>query len=395
MGAQDRQLMSNGSTEVARPLKVLIDARKLGQGGIGVYLDNLISGLCEQSEIEISLIAQKSQVQSFSWVDSIALIEDSAPLYSFDELWRMPRRIDMSRYDLFHAPHFTLPYGILIPTVVTVHDLIQIRYPERFYYPWIAKPLIRSALRRASRVLTVSNATYSDLACLAGNDQRILRKIRVVPNALDPCFSKPVRNADFVAQRFQIRGKYLLSVFSNLKPHKGLEDLLKAFDALRNGSESAKGFADLKLVLTGQGMQELVEVERLLEIAGAIKGVHILGRVKKDELASLYANAFGVVIPSYADGFCLPVLEAQAAGVPVLVRPTPAVRELLTKRDHVCKDYSFSALRQGLVSYVESRFDEPLQAPPVIDCEHLSKFCRNELSRVVRLVYHEAIEKAN
>ena len=117
----------------ARVPRVLIDGRKLQHGGIGTYLENLILGLLEKRSADVSLLADKDVARKLPWIQQVRLFHEPARPYSFDELFLMPRRIPWPEFDLFHVPHFTLPYGIPLPSVITLHDLIHINYPERWY----------------------------------------------------------------------------------------------------------------------------------------------------------------------------------------------------------------------------------------------------------------------
>ncbi|MDP1591075.1 MAG: glycosyltransferase, partial [Prosthecobacter sp.] len=80
-------------------------------------------------------------------------------------------------------------------------------------------------------------------------------------------------------------------------------------------------------------------------------GVHLLGMVSREDLCQLYAAADALVVASYAEGFCLPVLEAHVCGTPVIARPVPAVLELLSASDTVCTDFSLNALQDALVDF--------------------------------------------
>ena len=140
-------------------LKILLDARKLGHGGIGVYLENLVSGLLYlpafvDGRCELSLIVNKEdpalrqwgkdnglgvfvgeclvEKLSSQWNSRVNLIFDKARGYSLDELFAMPYRLrsEIAKHDLFHCPHYVLPHFIKIPKVVTIHDIIHVTHPD-------------------------------------------------------------------------------------------------------------------------------------------------------------------------------------------------------------------------------------------------------------------------
>lgn len=327
-----------------RPLRVLLDARKLGDGGIGVYIDNLIRGLLEIGGVRLTLIARPGARDTLAAADgqgyagAVEWIEDRARRYSCDELVGLARRIDFRGFDLFHAPHYTLPWGIPIPKVVTVHDLIHISHPERFFYPWIARPLIRSAVRRADRVVTVSEATREAVLRLTGAPAE---RVVCVPNAV-PVFLATESPAAPPSQRGEgtpQHAEFLLAIFSNRKPHKGCGDLLAAYARYR-AECIAGGAAPLRLLVAGYGTLGLLPQP----------GVDVLGAVSPERLRVLYQRATALVVPSLMEGFCLPVLEAQACGTPVVARPVAAIRELLVDGDCVAQDFSGAALAQAIAT---------------------------------------------
>lgn len=381
--------------DAASRIKILIDARKLGDGGIGTYTDNLIAGLVANPAAKVSIVSTRERASACSWFGEVEMIEDHARPYSLDEMFRLARRVPFSEFDVFHSPHYTLPVGVGIPSIITLHDLIHISHPEKRYYPLVAGSLIRWAVSRATRVITVSNATFEDLGRFSGRRDRLAAKVRVVPNALDPCFLPRADSLDHLSSRFHIRGRYLLAVCSMLKPHKGLIDLLQAFSALLqyakcnpSDDELHRQVADLKLVLVGQGIERMVETGKLLDLAGGVRGVHILGSVSKHELASLYAGALALVVPSRAEGFCLPVIEAHAMGTPVIARPVPAVKELLCEGDEICADFSIDALRDGMIRFL-GRERAERRAPDLGS----SRYSRDDIARTILQVYREAIDE--
>ncbi|MCB0333568.1 MAG: glycosyltransferase, partial [Bdellovibrionales bacterium] len=213
-------------------LRVLVDARKICDGGIGVYTNNLICGLLDR-DTRVSVLGDPAKISEMPWSSDVLCLPEYARPYSLDELFGLARRVDFTQYDIFHTPHYVLPFGIPIPSIVTIHDLIHIHFPEKVYYPWIASALLRSALKRASRVLTVSQATFQDLHRFVSGRHDLMQKISVVPNALDPYFLDHEPSGDFVRSRFGITGHYFLAVSSMLKPHKGVRDLFEAFAAFQ------------------------------------------------------------------------------------------------------------------------------------------------------------------
>lgn len=328
-------------------LRILLDGRKLFDGGIGSYIRNTIVGLLERDDVKLTVLTsaskrEKARVEGVAKSHLSWLIDEAAP-YSFDELFLMPKRIDFSHFDLFHSPHYTLPFGIPIPTVITVHDVIQVSHPEKWYYPLIAKPIIRSGLRRAGCVISVSNHSKEEIVAL---EQGVASKVHHVPNS----FRATLRD-HFVGKK-DVEGEYLLCILSNMKPHKGLVDLLGVYTQYRN----VLGNEGLNLVLAGTGVEKLkLESKRSA-------GITVLGRVSEERLRNLYCHAAALIIPSLIEGFSLPALEAIGYGVPIVSRPIPAVQEFLPPSAVVAASHSIQDLVVALQTFHESRSERSIQA---------------------------------
>jgi glycosyltransferase involved in cell wall biosynthesis len=368
-----------------RPIRVLIDGRKIGDGGIGVYIENLVSGLCEIGGVQVSLIARSSVCTPLLGEPAVRWIFDKARSYSLDELVLMARRLDLRSYDVFHAPHYMLPLRLPVPAVVTVHDLIHITHPEKFYYPFVARTLIGSAIKRADAVVAVSEATRSQLL----DTFRVSpSKVSVVPNAVARFVSDSVGEP---ACSDPTETPFFLSVLSNVEPHKGLADLIQAYRIYRDSLAWKEHVPCApRLVLAGYGtaaLQSDSALSRLVDVAG----IEVRGSLSDAALGALYRSATALVVPAYIEGFCLPALEAQAVGVPVVCRPVAAIKELLTDRDVVSADFSVGALTQvlheGLLRGLSS--DRAVFRP------HLARYSRATVAHSVRDIYRQVSSLGN
>ncbi len=341
MEAQSSELDST-AIATAAPIRLLLDGRKIGDGGIGVYTENLIAGLVEVGGVNISVIVRDDSQVLPAYAGAVRWLHDKAQPYSVDELIGLPRRIPFSSFDIFHAPHYVLPYRIGIPSVVTIHDLIHISHPEKFYYPWVARRLIRSAVRRADAVIAVSRHTHEGIMRLAAPEAS---KVSCIPNAIAPTFARSV-------QISEVGGRdkpYLFVLMSNSKPHKGLKDLLIAYASYRKkGLWRPTLSACPTLVLAGYGSENLEQTLLDKECSELLQGVEVVGVLSPTAVRQRLTQATAVIVPSLVEGFCLPALEAQACGTPVVCRPIPALQELITERDVVAEDFSVEALAQAI-----------------------------------------------
>ena len=342
--------METQSSQLARAvpvpthsLRLLVDGRKLGDGGIGVYTENLVLGILAAGGCEVTVLASREKASRVSWRDEVGWILDSTKPYSVEELFFLPRRIPFAKFELFHTPHYILPYGIPIPTVVTIHDLIHINHPERFFYPPIARALMASAVARASAVIAVSRDTAQQLVSVMHINPK---KLFCIPNAISPSLRVAAQTEEDL--KAASTNPYFLIVLSNTKRHKGLEDALEAWGLFSRALENTTPeTCKPELLLVGYGAQDVLARRPLRERVERVGGVRVLGAVDSSTLRLLYGSAQAVVIPSLSEGFCLPALEAQACGTPVVCRPVGAIKELVTANDVVAEDFSIDSLAQA------------------------------------------------
>lgn len=293
-----------------RRLRVALDARKLRDFGIGTYVRGLLGAATARGEHDLVVLVRPGDAPFLP--PGIEAVTCEAAEYSFREPASVRRALARTRFDVFHAPHYVVPLFPPAATVVTIHDLIHLKRPEHATLPKriYATTMLRRALRSARVVLTVSEAVRRDLAEFAPSRAA---KVRAVPNGVEPRFLAPVDGAAVERLR-RARGldaPYVLFL-GNDKPHKNLPGLLGAFVRLEE-----RGLPH-RLVLAG-GAPERFEARRAAAAAAGIEDRLVdLGVVPDEEIVPLLAGASALAMPSFLEGFGLPVLEAQAVGTPVV-----------------------------------------------------------------------------
>jgi glycosyltransferase involved in cell wall biosynthesis len=252
---------------------------------------------------------------------------------SVPDLIRMARAVRTSEIDAFLFPSTYSYFPVLrVPTVVGIHDLIADTHPELTFPTRRARGLWRLkegiAVRRARRVFTVSQASRELLARRFGLERD---RLAVVPEAPDPVFSP--RDAERVAAELGKLGVdpsegYLLYA-GGISPHKGIETLVDAYGILRRSRRALP-----PLVLVGDldddpYLSAGPAIKRRIAALGLRGEVLLPGFVSDEALACLYSGATAVAIPSLAEGFGLPAVEAAACGAPTVLSEIAAHRETL------------------------------------------------------------------
>jgi alpha-1,3-rhamnosyl/mannosyltransferase len=219
--------------------------------------------------------------------------------------------------DLIHSPHPLIVPGRRAKHIVTIHDLFFLKHPEltsaeirRDY-----APLVAEHVRRADAVICVSEYT-------AGEAQLMLEvprdKIGVIPNGVDPAFREKVADEDIerlLKKRRLPRGA-LLYVGSDEK-RKNLVNLAIAFLGLARRRRSSTP----PLILVGPG-------SHWARVEPGRARIYATPHLPPDELRALMASATALILPSLEEGFGLPVVEAMAAGLPVICSRGSALEEV-------------------------------------------------------------------
>lgn len=228
------------------------------------------------------------------------------------------------RLDLFHSPTTTMPLTYPKLTVVTVHDLAIYSNPSWFPSQiFSTRLLVPQALRRAKRVIAVSQFTKQELKNIFNVPSK---KITVVYEGVSTeKIDLKDKNID-VRRKFGLPSKYLLFV-GTLESRKNLPGLIDAYAALLKTKPNL--LASLPLVLAGgigfNGDDVLEKIRGL----GLQHEVRYIGYVTHNEKLNLMAHATAFVFPSLHEGFGLPVLEAMNLGTPVVTSNITALPEVV------------------------------------------------------------------
>lgn len=224
--------------------------------------------------------------------------------------------------DLYHGCLNVAPLLSPVPTVITIHDLAFIRFPQTFraYNRIYLDLATRLSARRASRILAVSEHTKREVVGLLGVDPN---RVIVTPNAARSHFRPP--EAAVLAQfriRHQLPDQFILYV-GTLEPRKNLTTLLEAFALLQRRIPSIP-----LLIGGGKGWMYEPIFARLdqLQLRDRVKFV---GYIPEEELPLWYAAATVFVFPSIYEGFGMPPLEAMACGTPVITSNTSSLPEVV------------------------------------------------------------------
>lgn len=242
----------------------------------------------------------------------------------FTSLWRsagVVKDLKRDQVDLYHGLSHELPRGIDkkgIRSVVTVHDLIFMRFPQYFgaINRLIYSSKLKHACRLADKIVAISKRTKQDLIDLLNIPAE---KIEVVYQGCDPIFKKDSSEQEkqAVLKKHDLPAEFILSV-GTIEERKNLLQLINALPGLNY---------DIKLVVVGRQTAYFNKVKQAIDLHHIANRVIFLNSVSFDELPALYQSAKIFVYPSRYEGFGIPVLEALCSGVPVIAATGSCLEE--------------------------------------------------------------------
>ena len=244
------------------------------------------------------------------------------------------RRAAAAGADVYHCPTIRGPLTRgRPPLVVTVHDLVPLRFPETMT-PWnrfYSRATLRRVLGAADILIASSQNTADDLSSLLKIPEA---RIRVVWIGVDEIFFA-------AAPALVDDAKPFVLFVGTPEPRKNLERLVTAMKELRG-----RGFPH-RLVIVGGGGWGNVQLEGDF--------IERLGRVSDEMLSSLYARASCLAIPSLHEGFGLPAVEAMAAGTPVVAGARGSLPEITGNAAVLVDPYDSGAIASGIERAIDQR----------------------------------------
>jgi glycosyltransferase involved in cell wall biosynthesis len=294
--------------------------------GLGNYSRGLIEGLLHYSAEDLFIYSPPvSDRRAKEWIDSEGNPKDRFHLKTpetflekkLSSLWRsysIVGDLKKDKLDLYHGLSHEIPVGISslpLKSVVTIHDLIFLRYPE--FFPFIDRMVYKQkftySTKNADMVIAICEQTKRDLIEFLGVDEK---KIVVHYQSCDPRFyvDQGLALKESVKEKYKLVRPFILNVGA-FEERKNQKKLIRAF------AKSYKNF-EHDLVLIGAGKiyrDECIALATELNLRERIK---FLSDVPHTDLPAIYQMASLFCFPSIFEGFGIPIIEALFSKIPVL-----------------------------------------------------------------------------
>lgn len=310
-------------------MRICIDGRMYNESGIGRYIRNLLVQLQEiDKKNEYCVLHLEKDFSGLNYQKNFQKISADFRWYKISEQIRLLRLLRELKPDLVHFPHFNAPVLYKDKFVVTIHDLIHQHFSmerstthgyivyklKQFGY----RKVFNHAVKTAKEILVPSDFVKNQLV---GEWEINSGKVVVTHEAVDGRILDLMASGKWQAvslrEKFGIHKPYIFYV-GNAHPHKNVEGLISVFGELR------EKYPALSLVLSGNDHYFWQRIRKEFQQEGII----YTGKVSDEELVGLYKNALIFVMPSFEEGFGIPVLEAFACGCPVVSSSAGSLSEV-------------------------------------------------------------------
>jgi glycosyltransferase involved in cell wall biosynthesis len=292
-------------------IRIGFDARWYTTSGVGMYVANLLECMGELEDDDFEIVAYEFADNPVPVVSKrIRKQIVKGGKYSLAGQLELARRCRIDRLDLFHAPFYIVPIAAPCPVVCTIHDLIAFLFP--IYNPVhqsIVKLGYRVAVRKASRIITVSETTKRDLELILSVP---LRKITRIYNAYSQSTYHEIAEPGervYLRQRYGIEGEYVLTLSAGNWRTKNLTTALQAMIVAAQRSD-----VRFRPVIVGPE-----EGFRASGMSGSLQNALVTGYVPKEDLPRFYRNAAAFLSVSLYEGFGIPLAEAMGCGCPCII----------------------------------------------------------------------------
>jgi glycosyltransferase involved in cell wall biosynthesis len=371
-------------------MRIAFDIRKLNDFGIGTYIRNVIVNLAQlDRESNYFLIGREHDRGELSaFPANFFFIADPTQESRYWNDIVLPYSLKKKGIELLHTPHYRSPRFLSCKSIITIHDCVHILFPNyassKAAYNR-AKLATKRAIRKSSRILTVSEATRRDLMRLFGVPEE---KISVVYNAIDEraVLADNQDEQKRVLERYQIQDPFLLYA-GNIKPHKNIARTIEAFSVLKTELKENPSWKNLKLVIIGDELSKHQILRRTVIRSGVQHDVRFFGFVPYETLKVFYKSAQIFVFPSLYEGFGLAPLEAMANGTPVLTSNVSSLPEVLGEAALLVNPENVFEISKGLKHLL---FDANLRSELVAKgLEQSRKYSWKKSAELVLRTYRE------
>jgi len=286
----------------------------------------------------------------------------------------------VKKTDVFHYLNYYVPRGRKGPLkVTTIHDLTIFRFPESlpFWYRLYLRHALRTSVARADVIVSPSEAVRQEILeqfpICSGE------KVVVCPNAVESACEEPPS-----ASQQSPDGRRFFLFVGTLEYRKNLCFLIESFQQAKRRGRLAE---ESKLYLVGKPGYGYAEICKLLEDQDSVLS---LGRVEDRELKQLYKACIALVFPSIYEGFGIPLVEAMAYGIPIIISNISTNLEMNTRHGGLMDVFSIGNQEELVECMARADQHSRLRRDPV-NYGNLDRYCPTTVANHHLSVYTSAL----
>jgi glycosyltransferase involved in cell wall biosynthesis len=297
----------------------------------------------------------------------------------------LPLYVRRASLDLFHGTNFEVPLWKRRRSVLTIHDLSPLLYPE-LHRPRLARRArvrLPLAAKIAAAIITPTEAVKSE----------VCRKLRVKPEKITAILEAPrgcfhpvtFEETAPTRKRLGIEDEFILFA-GTLEPRKNLLTLLKAFDQVLRHSALRP-----QLVIAGGEGWLMEETFAFMKANAVNERLLMTGYLDDDDLRALYSSCRAFIYPSLYEGFGLPPLEAMACGAPVIASRIPALQETLGDSAILVDALDVDLLGRSIIELLQS--ERRRQEMSAAGIKQASQFSWEQTATKTYAVYEQVLNE--
>lgn len=327
-------------------MHIAFDAKRLfnNHTGLGNYSRNLVDNINTFSpEVQVSLFAPKVKDSSFfSKYSPFDIHTYNSPMSSYWRSYGMTKEVNNLNPDVFHGLSNELPlnsHKITAKKIVTVHDLFYERFPKDFTFidQQIYRYKTKKACDFADVIIAISEATKRDIIEFLNVDEK---KIQVVYQTCNSIFQQNSENPS--VGNTELPAEFFLYV-GTINKRKNLIGIIEAMGGIPIDSR-------LPLVIVGGGKKDYInQIKARINELGLEKAIFFLGQLDNTELKTLYSKAKFFCLPSFYEGFGIPIIESLFCNTPVLTSDISSLPEAAGDCGILIKPNSIEEIKEGIL----------------------------------------------
>ncbi len=343
-------------------MRIGIDARVIGKyPGLGRVCYNLIRELANlNGENEYIIFGTHPSFSFLNGYKKFRCVDIGFPVLSLRTLFLLQTIVKREEVELFYSPFQVTTIFPPCPMVITVHDMMDLFYPDAFsHHPFYVNHALRAyfrvviprSIKNAALITAVSESTKRDILKYFNISPD---KVKVIHNGIEEKFT-PVKDQSLltkVKKKYNLPDRFILYLGST-KPYKNLNGTLEAFSKLKKMYLNSGNH--IYLVIGGLRHFHRSGLERKVKVLGIEEDFFNIGYIAEEDLSAVYSLAEVFLFPSIWEGFGLPALEAMACGTPVVASNTSSPPEVVGEAGILVDPMDTTSIAEALHKILDNK----------------------------------------